>query len=195
MEHDPVGLIPALHRCWDLPGQVRQQDQGLWPSPGKQFHGRVAFNVWILWLESHMFAVAGSQKTVQMQRVIPVYCSNLDFSVPKLLICFIWIFFLCIWGKNALPVFFFYCEENLKFSVYRTDCYRMAAGQTLDIPAESFLLHLMMYLIVFCLFSLYFHSSVLLCIHRVFTLPIALLFLLQLLSTHCCMDNMCWISS
>lgn len=119
VEHDPVGLVPALHRCWDLPGQVQQQDQGLWPSPGKQFHGRVAFYVWILWLESHMFAVAGSQKTVQMHWVIPVYC-----SVSQVLLCtktinLFHLDFFCVFeAKTPFPSYLC-CEENLIFSVYK----------------------------------------------------------------------------
>lgn len=141
MEHDPVGLIPALHRCWDVPGQVRQQDQGLWPSSGKQFHGRVAFYVWILWLESHMFAVAGSQKTVQMQwghscllfsfRVISLYWNYL-FNLGL---------FLCIWGKETLFQFPLLWRKYQIFLFTRTKVLKSGCWTTLRYPRRKLLLH------------------------------------------------------
>lgn len=65
-----------------------------------------------------MFAVAGSQKTVQMQWVIPVHCSVVEvFLCTKIINLFHVDFFYVFEAKT--PFFsYLHCEENLKFSVY-----------------------------------------------------------------------------
>lgn len=62
-----------------------------------------------------MFAVAGSQKTVQMQWVIPVYCSVLELFLCTETIYSIWIYFYVFEAKRLFSSFL-YCEENTKFS-------------------------------------------------------------------------------
>lgn len=55
------------------------------------------------------------------------------FSVPKLLIYFIWIFFYVFEAKTLFHSFF-YCKENLKLSVYKD---KIVKGWVLDNPQIS----------------------------------------------------------
>lgn len=153
--------------------------------------------VWILWLESHMFAVAGSQKTVQMQWVIPVYCSVLVISLYWNCL-FNLDLFLCIWGKETLFQFSLLWRKYQIFLFTRTKVLKSGCWTTLRYPCRKLFTpsYHLIYNILF-IFPVFSSFCVTLCAQGVlwFPLPVAFLFLLQLLSPHCCMENMCWISS
>lgn len=92
--------------------------------------------VWILWLESHMFAVAGSQKTVQMQWVIPVYCSVLVISLYWNCL-FNLDLFLCIWGKETLFQFSLLWRKYQIFLFTRTKVLKIGCWTTLRYPCRK----------------------------------------------------------